>query len=1139
MSNSDFEQIIEDLQDRVDKLQKYLEKISCYEKDPQTALFWTRKATEAICKEVCVIEELVENREKIAKKTLEDLYRFLSPAIPRKIYLQLLYIQNLTNLASHDQSSSMDEVDNETSQACLNAFAIVVNWFVESYSHDISVARIQLKSPLLTEVNENNIADKSSWFARGIIHALPPAPQFSGRKEELARLLDFVSSRDKCNKILALIALGGAGKTALVSELLAMISCAPGKIVDGVFVWSFYIDQDVSNFLREAYIYFSNGRISSSTGRALLYELQAVIPQDKRFLLVMDGLERVQRAQSTKRGLFGELEDPLLRQVISRLGAGLGNTKCIITSRFPVADLTSWQGRGYCPLELDQLAEQDALELLHRNGLTGTESELAAFLKTVGTHALTLDHASVFIREFKGGCVAKAWSFWKNDCANFTVERRLPKVLQSYEAVLTSEEHAILIRLSLFRFGISAEDMHRMFSREGKEPSENGETSKNLTLYDFKKNLVRLVQLHLVLIEGDGKYNAHPAIRDYFAQQIDLPGVAHGVIFDQLRDDLFELADELEFIKNFFTKLHSIILNEWLIDLMLEKGYRWVEELIEKDLMERFVSDYVESQGLNQEGAFRSRLEKLKIHLAYIDVADLAHIINLKLGEYFYLLNYAVDSPKLTKSDYRPPNLQRLKSLSTIFQQRIELLTNRHKDTINEIDRKEIHKFAIRFSNILVSDTLPKEGQNISLTRKPGEIGELDPKKLNLIEELIYHALEADLKIEACHIYSCKLRGVRSLGFMLGEFARGERICRMILDKFDRAGHLDLFNGPKNVLHKDRGWFLRGTGEFEESAEELKIYDRMWVGAIRILQGRLHTILSEDGCSYATTRSIASYLRGEINERSRVANLGWGEPLSEALLACIARDLNAAKKFFEISAPAMSEIASSSLETDKAHLLLSWAEFLRLKGEPERALSELEKTNAWIFNSSSVEHLGLYHLIKGRIFLDLKNFRDAATEVFEGIHIAEKCKMGLLHIDLQNVMADWCIHKLQSQDEMLSKSAREELIAQAEKAINISFWGLLPNGECPGGERAVSELVIMGSRQSECHYVWAQIESFVLLGKLKFLQGYAEKSKFHFLTALEMSQKLDSKGWVAAVNREKQAIRTTNWSFQKFDLRSL
>jgi tetratricopeptide (TPR) repeat protein len=79
------------------------------------------------------------------------------------------------------------------------------------------------------------------------------------------------------------------------------------------------------------------------------------------------------------------------------------------------------------------------------------------------------------------------------------------------------------------------------------------------------------------------------------------------------------------------------------------------------------------------------------------------------------------------------------------------------------------------------------------LGNQPGYRHPSDPAHLDLLEEIIYHAVSAGAPKESRDLYNFRLGGIGNLGFELGEFQRGERICRIL------AGNLS----PNDLVSSD------------------------------------------------------------------------------------------------------------------------------------------------------------------------------------------------------------------------------------------------------------------------------------------------------------------------------------------------
>jgi tetratricopeptide (TPR) repeat protein len=366
----------------------------------------------------------------------------------------------------------------------------------------------------------------------GLVHPLPPAPKFVGREAELDAMHRFW--RMDPPGVLALLGLGGAGKTALISEFLrrswGQDGAGPDDAgPDAIFVWSFYLNEDVKGFLEVAYAYFSGGANAQGSPMGTFYLLSELLGRQGDNLLILDGLERMQRPAGDQYGPFGDLTDPLLAQILVRLAAGLGRTKCLVTSRFPLPRLEAWRGRGYASLDIDQLGNGDAIELLRDRGVHGPDDALRTLIGEYGAHALTLDHLGGYLVEYANGDPRAAASLPRPRIDSGQVqEQRLARVMNAYENALSERESALLSRLCVLRSGTTAEQLHSIFATS-RNPQIAG-ALHDIELSDLRDCLQRLVRLHLVLREPLEAFTVHPAIRDHFYGSFTDPRTVHRAV---------------------------------------------------------------------------------------------------------------------------------------------------------------------------------------------------------------------------------------------------------------------------------------------------------------------------------------------------------------------------------------------------------------------------------------------------------------------------------------------------------------------------------------------------------------------------------------------------------------------------------
>src|SRR5688500_16373142 len=137
-----------------------------------------------------------------------------------------------------------------------------------------------------------------------IVHSLPVAANFVGRRAELDELGRRLLEPESPVRTVSLVGIGGAGKTALAAEFLRSLPDNPQR-PDLLFVWSFYVDQDPNSFLAAAHSFVTEGVAPARAARAgagALHSLtDALGGLDRRVVLVLDGLERVQIPRDHRR----------------------------------------------------------------------------------------------------------------------------------------------------------------------------------------------------------------------------------------------------------------------------------------------------------------------------------------------------------------------------------------------------------------------------------------------------------------------------------------------------------------------------------------------------------------------------------------------------------------------------------------------------------------------------------------------------------------------------------------------------------------------------------------------------------------------------------------------------------------------
>jgi len=275
---------------------------------------------------------------------------------------------------------------------------------------------------------------------------LPEVPEYQERPQ-IQQLRDFW--RSDTLRIAALVGIGGAGKTALVRRFLEEL---PGSAIvnpkvtkradlsppDGLFVWSFYSAPYVEEFFTEAFKFIRSCAPADVTlpeleepRRATVFMVEEALRKvPLRFLFVLDGLEKVQ-SEECEGGEVSSLADFPLKQFLTRIAEGCGNTKVLITSRYPLPDLeryanpfkdevTAYERPPSFRLieDLDRLepykdlsseCEIDpAVDLLRALGVHGNSIELKKLANHYNRHVLAVNLIGQWLRAFANGDLKQA-----------------------------------------------------------------------------------------------------------------------------------------------------------------------------------------------------------------------------------------------------------------------------------------------------------------------------------------------------------------------------------------------------------------------------------------------------------------------------------------------------------------------------------------------------------------------------------------------------------------------------------------------------------------------------------------------------------------------------------------------------------
>lgn len=236
-----------------------------------------------------------------------------------------------------------------------------------------------------------------------VSHAAPVPAHWVARADVIEQIDEW--RRDDAQTVLAVVGIGGTGKSTLVQHWFDRATEAPDSGFEGALQFSFYEhgDRTFADFLREAQAAFAIPLGAKDPVDALLDVLR-----ERRILLFLDGVERLLREYAVAAPeLVEEREphelEPAARAMIdldawrfffgaaARPHAG----KVILTTRLMPLDLdTAACGR----LDLAGLTAPQSIALLRKFGIVGRDEELARAADDLGGHPLTLARLANVLR---------------------------------------------------------------------------------------------------------------------------------------------------------------------------------------------------------------------------------------------------------------------------------------------------------------------------------------------------------------------------------------------------------------------------------------------------------------------------------------------------------------------------------------------------------------------------------------------------------------------------------------------------------------------------------------------------------------------------------------------------------------------
>lgn len=862
-----------------------------------------------------------------------------------------------------------------------------------------------------------------------LVHPLPSAPEFVGREGELQVLRRL--SQEGFHGVLALVGLGGAGKTALAARFLEEMAGASSARPPGLFLWSFYQEPDAGLFLQRAYQYFAGETSTPAKGAALLHLLREALAEAGPHWLVLDGLERVQVQEGEN---YGQIEDPLLKSLLTRIAEGMGQTVALVTSRFPLTDLHAFPEPGYRHLDVGGLSRPAALALLRSRGVKGDNAVLGSLVESYGAHALTLDHLGGLIGHFLEGDPSRAPELAElADPGKDRQALRLARLLKAYEEHLPPTELAVLCRLCLLRRSVTAEHLVQLLCCW---PPVHARTVRKIG--DVIQRILRRNKESATRRHRDLDDNLADTIRIALEEALCVSPIAGPE--ETFRTEVVAAAEKVLEIQETCMEIEFCELAHLYSDPSLETpSDRLPLGPHDRELLRQSYALYVKLRE-HPQTPFKEPEPALELAFKTLGYGKKAPPwIAAELTPSDFIQGTRVAKRNLLFLAAKHFALRRVRELCRTYQRKwslagplaflnpqelrevLSVLVGRHlvlaeadgSFSVHPAVRDHFGRLAAARDQVAWHDLLRE--QLVSLAHRPGKQLPADPATLDLVEEAIHHALAAGRTDEAQWLYLQVLGGLRHLGWKLGEMNRGLRILRGFNPCPERW---------------DLAWYLRALGEFDEAfaCNELAYFR----ADILLLQGKLPQVARE---GESTRAAVAAFLMGQTTDLP-ADKLGGAIPRDQLFLY-LGR-LDRVRR-----APLDDFYREIGWEGDRARCQLLLAEAARRQADMDLCRHYLEEASKWIFHSGSVEHLCLWHLGRARQARAMANLDKAQQALTEGLHVARQCGLELYHIELLCEQAE--IGLAQGEPPGAEQFAREAL--RRASAAKCQFaWGAAQAG---------------------------------------------------------------------------------------------
>ncbi len=227
---------------------------------------------------------------------------------------------------------------------------------------------------------------------------------FYGRTTELVLLEQWIIQED--SRVVALLGMGGIGKTALAAKLVYEIK---GRFE--YIIWrSLYNAPSLFDLLADLIQFFSNNQVSEiDLSNRIDNRISQLINylQQHRCLIILDNAETILQSGGIAGNYREGYED--YGQLIRRLGQAIHQSSLVLTSREKPKDVASLEGEilPVRSLQLRGFCEEDAKIIFHSKGLLGDDPTQKELFERYRGNPLALKIVATTIQDIFNGNISE------------------------------------------------------------------------------------------------------------------------------------------------------------------------------------------------------------------------------------------------------------------------------------------------------------------------------------------------------------------------------------------------------------------------------------------------------------------------------------------------------------------------------------------------------------------------------------------------------------------------------------------------------------------------------------------------------------------------------------------------------------